>query len=143
MLDKLTYTFKKHFYYFLENFGFLKCFIAFLDEFCSPMFRKCYSRQYSMATREFLGQHLIVYYKVLLAYKYFKHCAVSIINDKSHWMPHYQLAVYFSGLSHETSHLHVGWPTWVCCWVGITEYIRQSMFFIHQHCYNILFTYFG
>ena len=128
MLDKLTYTFKKHFYYFLENFGFLKCFIAFLEEFSSPMFRKCYSRQYSMATREFLGQHFSVYYKVLLAYKYFKHCAVSIINDKSHWMPHYQLAVYWSGF--QASHMRplicmLADLTWVCCWVGITEYIRH------------------
>jgi len=40
MLDKLTHTFKKHFYYFLENFGVLKCFIAFLEEFCSPPIQK-------------------------------------------------------------------------------------------------------
>jgi len=66
------------FYYYLENFGVLKCFIAFLEEFCSPPFRKCHSRQCSMTTREILGQHWSVYYKVLLTHKYFKHCAVSI-----------------------------------------------------------------
>jgi len=57
MLDKLTHTFKKHLYYFLEKFGVLKCFIAFLEEFCNPLFRKCHSRQCSMANREILGQH--------------------------------------------------------------------------------------
>ena len=84
MLDKLTHTFKKHFYYFLENCGVLKCFIAFQKKFVAPCLENATQGNAARPLgkcSDSIGVYIIKYFSPIniLSIVQFQ-----VINDKSH-----------------------------------------------------------